>query len=141
MTILDPRLDRIMNDHARLIAAIAPRPRGAAAVPGAETSVPGGEPGIRTAEDDRSHVLAALEPFNVYRPGGAVIEAETLRAVCREVLAKPTFNAQQVRQALKRAGAPRGSEYRGADRLLEKLRDMGVIRSNRFKPSLGWDVV
>lgn len=141
MTILDPRLDRIMNDHARLIAAIAPRARGAAAAPAAGPSAPEDGPGISAAGDSKEHVIAALEPLNVYRPGGAVIEVETLRAVCREVLAKPSFNTRQVRQALKRAGAPRGSEYRGADRLLEKLRDMGVIRYNRFKPSLGWDVV
>lgn len=139
MSILDPRFDRIMNDHARRVAAIAPRSK--AAAPAADAPASTDERTTTTAMDDKSDVLAALEPLNVYRPGGTVIEVETLRAVCREVLSKPSFNARQVRQALQRAGAPRGSEFRGADRLLEQLRDMGAIRYNRSKPSLGWDVV
>lgn len=137
MTMFDARLDRILNDHARLVAAITPR-SGRAAAAGA-TPQEGRPTTAPTPATD--HVIAVLEPLNVYRPGGAVIEAETLQAVCREVLAKPTFNTLQVRQALKRAGAPRGSEFRGADRLLVKLRDIGVIRYNRLRPSLGWDVV
>lgn len=138
MSKFDAKLHVALSDGARILAAMAPR---SDAAPAAETIRSGSRPALTAATHSTDHVIAALEPLNVYRPGGGVIEAKTLQAVCREMLTQPTFNARQVRQALKRAGAPRGSEFRGADRLLGQLRDMGVIRYNRSKPSPGWDVV
>ncbi len=91
---------------------------------------------------DRAAVLAALTPMKVDARGyGGVVEAAVQREACEKLLAKTTFSSTHMMVELKRSGAPEGAAYRGADRLLQKLRHAGLIRTNRKKPSLGWDVL
>lgn len=91
---------------------------------------------------DRAAVLAALTPMKVDAGGyGGVIEAKAQREACEKLLAKGTFSSNDMMVELKNSGAPEGAAYRGADRLLQKLRHAGLIRANRKKPSLGWDVL
>lgn len=91
---------------------------------------------------DRAAVLAALTPMTVNAGGyGGLIEAAVQQEACRKLLAKETFSAHDLMVALRQSGAPEGAAYRGADRLLQKLRHAGLIRANRKKPSKGWDVI
>lgn len=72
---------------------------------------------------------------------GGMIPAEIQREACRAMLAGASFSAWLLEDRLRALGAPDGACYRGADRLLQKMRKAGLIVANRRAPSLGWDRV
>ena len=90
---------------------------------------------------DKEAVIAGLSPMKVSAGGyGGMIGVTTQQDACRKLLDRTTFSSRQMMIELQKAGAPEAAAYRGADRLLQKLRRAGVIRANRKKPSAGWDV-